>query len=1365
MPVVLLRGALLITIGMACIRGAIAQIATDGTLGPAGSLTGPNYAIGANLGRQVGSNLFHSFSTFNVATGESATFSGPNGISNVLGRVTGGSASNIDGVLRSTMAGANLFLINPKGILFGPNASLDLTGSFHATTANYVKLADGGRFDASDPGASVLTSAPPAAFGFLGTPAPITVQGSALNTSQGASVAFVGGQLKVTDANIGTVAGDLRLVATGGAGEVPLDATGSSLKGATLASVTIERSSLNTSGGNETAPGRILIRGGQITVTESTLSSANHSNAVASPIELAASGDLGLSSSHVASSTYGIGRGADLSMSGSNIRIAHNSQVSSMTTGAGHGGDVVLNATNALNVEAAQQDAGYTNIYSDTFGAGRGGDVRLSGDSVTVQSGNVYTYSGGPGAGGSIVLSGRDVAITDGAWVYTWSDWGTSGDTGAIAITGANRFLIGGLDWFGNQAFLFTDTQGDGRAGDVRIAAPTIDVIGGRIQSFSYGAGSTGSLNFSGDTVRIHGGNGSFGMVDTTVTGYSSGSGGDINVNASEVFEISRGDTPDQWTRVSTSTFSSGHAGSINVNAGSIRVLDGDQAIWAGSGGIGNAGSVNLNADEIVIAGGARILAINWGEGRGGDVTLRAPSVLLSGGSVHVETQGPANAGNIVIEGETVRIAGNAGLGSGIASFVNHWASGRGGDITIRASHSFELDGTQGLSSIHSETRYLSTGDGGNVMVEAPLVRLTGPSTIYLPANGSGNGGNVLIRAHDIELGAGTSIASDNPPWGTGRGGNITIEGTGRLSLAMTGPVAPFEHWHLLPFSAQIIAWTAGPGSAGNVTISIPEIVAGLGSQFTSYTFGSGDAGTITFNADRVRLTDASHILTYTESGTGNAGNIVLNIGERLEMTGANVVVQGFFGGLSTVRRLGIDSSSAGTGNAGSVFIRAPVILLDDARIQTSTRQSGRGGSVEIHAGELTMLNGAQVDAKALPGSSGDAGPITINVAKRFEIAGISPIDGAFSGVNAETLGSGRGGNVSLAAGSLVIDRGFVRSSTGGAGDAGSIWVDAAEVLVANGGFIDAGTASGSSGAGGSVSIQTTGAITVSGIDSNPITPVSVVYEDPIFRDFYTPGRPQGANASTISSNTAGSGLGGNVTLSASRITIADGGHVSANSSGSGPAGNIFISAPDWLRLYDGSITTQAISSDGGNIDIRAGNMVRLQNSEISTSVGSGEGSGGNLFIDPTFVILENSRISANAFGGSGGNIHIITDYFMATPDSVIDASSQLGLSGSVQIAAPRTEPAANLPRLPATFLDASSLLRDACAAHVGQRASSLVGVGRGGVAAAPDGYSGSRYFADTAYAMPLATGTDTIGPGPGLPASKPTVLSSMCGR
>lgn len=125
-------------------------------MGVAGALTGPNFVIPSNVGQTRGSNLFHSFGLFNVQTGQSATFTGPGSIGNIFGRVTDGQPSTIDGTVRSTIPNANLYLMNPAGMLFGPNASLDVQGLFHVTTADYLKFADGAKFQGKNKGSALF---------------------------------------------------------------------------------------------------------------------------------------------------------------------------------------------------------------------------------------------------------------------------------------------------------------------------------------------------------------------------------------------------------------------------------------------------------------------------------------------------------------------------------------------------------------------------------------------------------------------------------------------------------------------------------------------------------------------------------------------------------------------------------------------------------------------------------------------------------------------------------------------------------------------------------------------------------------------------------------------------------------------------------------------------------------------------------------------------------------------------------------------------------------------------------------------------------------------------------------------------------
>ena len=189
---------------------ASAQIRTDGSVGAAQALQGPAYTIPQSLGRLAGANLFHSFAQFSVGSGESATFTTDSaGIANVIGRVTGGSPSQIDGTLRlSAAAGAPaLYFINPAGVAFGAGAVVDVPGALHLATADYLKFPDG-RLYADPARASSFSSAPPEAFGFLGGQrATLALRDEAFaRTRQGQPLTLAAGDI-VVDGAVAAVAG------------------------------------------------------------------------------------------------------------------------------------------------------------------------------------------------------------------------------------------------------------------------------------------------------------------------------------------------------------------------------------------------------------------------------------------------------------------------------------------------------------------------------------------------------------------------------------------------------------------------------------------------------------------------------------------------------------------------------------------------------------------------------------------------------------------------------------------------------------------------------------------------------------------------------------------------------------------------------------------------------------------------------------------------------------------------------------------------------------------------------------------------------------------------------------------------------
>ena len=246
-----------------------------------------------------------------------------------------------------------------------------------------------------------------------------------------------------------------------------------------------------------------------------------------------------------------------------------------------------------------------------------------------------------------------------------------------------------------------------------------------------------------------------------------------------------------------------------------------------------------------------------------------------------------------------------------------------------------------------------------------------------------------------------------------------------------------------------------------------------------------------------------------------------------------------------------------------------------------------------------------------------------------------------------------------------------------------------------------------------------------------------------------TTGRLILTDGAQIDGSTQANGRGGNIAIRGQQIDLSKRGTISARSAGKGDAGNIRIQADETFHNQNGAVTTTAEQSGGGQIELRAGRLVHLRDSEVTTSVQGGGGDAGNLTVDAPFIVAGGSQLVAKAFGGRGGNIRINAEVFLADPASRVDASSTLGISGTVDIQAPVTNLSGLVTPLPPEFAPATALLRDRCAARLREGAvSSFVERGRDGVPATPEGVLPSRLSSGSAGMASPTSETAVSRPG-----------------
>jgi filamentous hemagglutinin family protein len=733
-----------------------AEITLDGTMGAAGPLAGPNFTIADTDGTTQGTNLFHSFSVFNINSTESATFTGPAGLDNVISRVTGGTASSIDGLFRSTVPSADVYFINPAGVVFGQNATLDVPGAFHTSSADELRFTDSNVFSASNPPATVLTAAAPAAFGFLGAnPAGITFNDSALSVPTGQTLSLVGGDVTIagTDRNrpspqLEAASGRINLVSVGASGGVTiaggeLDAGGFAAYG----EITVAESRLAVSG---SPSGAVYIEGGNIVVDSSHIRADNSGPADGGGITFKGKDVLirfdenrlrsDQTQPRIEIDNFDSGRGGDIDIQADSLTLENGVRVIAYTGGSGRGGD--------LNITVDRFEASSTGTaFTETDGTGRGGDVTLAASTVLVigELGALPTGisadTGGDGAGGDVLVRADDVELVEAGFIDAFAFQGSTGKGGDVTVVATNSVEIR------NGSAIQSAALGSGDSGDVEVTAGRILVFSDdgpgftQLNTFSFfGTGNAGDLTLRASSLEVR-----EGIVGSVAIG--PGSGGDTRifvdsllVDGNGIVTPEFGDPqlvidPVDFTQISSGGLipSSGPAGNVEIVAKSV-VVRGGASIDSGTAGMNPGGNIDITADQIRIETDARIDTTTNASGPAGTISLKATDLVLSdGGNITASSSGTGLAGDIAIDvANSIRISDGLVTTEALAS--------DGGNITLNAVTLIDLLNSSITTSVGS-----GAGAGGNINIDPQFV-IVQNSNIIANAFG-GPGGNINIVA------------------------------------------------------------------------------------------------------------------------------------------------------------------------------------------------------------------------------------------------------------------------------------------------------------------------------------------------------------------------------------------------------------------------------------------------------------------------------------------------------------------------------------------------------------------------------------------------------------------------------------------
>ncbi|MDZ8263506.1 filamentous hemagglutinin N-terminal domain-containing protein [Nostoc sp. ChiQUE01b] len=974
----------------------------DNTLGAESSLVTPftpdSPVDVIDGGAQRGANLFHSFREFNVAEGRGAYFySRSANIQNILARVTGGNPSKILGTIGTFgNSNPNLFLINPSGIIFGRNASLNIGGSFVATTANALQFGNIGFFSATEKNIpSPLLTINPSALLFNQINKNAGIQNSSvafaeqdpagfnafgLRVPNGKSLLLVGGNVSMDGGELNAFGGRVELGGLAEPGSVALSVDGDNLSLGFSENVARTSVSLTNQAGiyvQGAGGGNIAVNASNLEILGGSYLSGGIGQGLGTPETVA--GDITLNATEEIKVAGGrgvgnlvrlgsLGDGGNITIDSGSFSLRDRAQIAASTFGKGNAGDVTVSAKNAVDLLANAA------IFStvEAGGVGKGGNININAATLSLIDGaGLIASTSGQGNAGNVTVSAKDAVSLADSDIFSRVESGGVGKGGNIGINAATLSLIDGaqLQTITSKASA-TAPAGQGDAGNVNVnVTGKVDIAGEK--SIPSGISSFVDEGTVGSAGNITINSGSFSLRESIPSGISSfvdegtvGSAGNITINSGS-FSLRDG------AELNANTRGRGNAGSIVIQARDTVSFDGQDSdgfysrvtSQVGDKAVGNGGSINITTGSLLITNSARLSASTLGEGNASNVNIFARDFVFfngveSGVFSIVGSRAIGNGGNITIDSGTVSLNNGATLATATQG------QGRAGNITVRARDSVSLAGSS--TNINTAVGAGGVGKGGNLDIKATSLSLNDSAqlisaistNVFDQPAGQGDAGNINIEVTDSVriVGINSGIFSLVSPGGIGHGGNIIISST-LFSL----------------INGVMFASTGGEGNGGNIALNANRVEVLDGGQLSASTFGQGNAGTIKVNA-------ADFFTISGNSSNFNSGLLV-------------------------------DSQSP-TGTAGDIIVTSPRVTLDNSGILNARSASGNGGNINLQTDLLLLHRGASISTTAgTEKAGGNGGNITINAPSGFIVA--VPKENSDITANAYT---GSGGRVNIQA-------------------------------------------------------------------------------------------------------------------------------------------------------------------------------------------------------------------------------------------------------------------------------------------------------------------------------------------------------------